>query len=89
MLSFRNTTTDISSSGVDTAILSVGATEQFGPYLPMHLDTLIAELYAIAYGRQLNAYVLPTIPFNTSEEHANFIPRMDFSWKSDQCREVV
>lgn len=40
--------------------------------LPMHLDTLIAELYADAYGRELNAYVLPTIPFNTSEEHANF-----------------
>jgi creatinine amidohydrolase len=57
---------------MDTAILSVGATEQFGPYLPMHLDTLIAELYADAFGRELNAYVLPTIPFNTSEEHANF-----------------
>ncbi|MGZ9583079.1 creatininase family protein [Paenibacillus marinisediminis] len=58
---------------MDTAIISVGATEQFGPYLPMHLDTLIAELYAIAYGTELNAYVLPTIPFNTSEEHANFM----------------
>ncbi|KRE49276.1 creatininase family protein [Paenibacillus sp. Soil522] len=72
MLSFRNSTSEISSSGMDTAILSVGATEQFGPYLPMHLDTLIAELYAITYGTELNAYVLPTIPFNTSEEHANF-----------------
>jgi creatinine amidohydrolase len=72
MLSFKNTTTEISNSGIDTAVLSVGATEQFGPYLPMHLDTLIAELYADAYGRELNAYVLPTIPFNTSEEHANF-----------------
>lgn len=72
MLSFKNTTTEISNSGIDTVVLSVGATEQFGPYLPMHLDTLIAELYADAYGRELNAYVLPTIPFNTSEEHANF-----------------
>ncbi|MCP3776440.1 creatininase family protein [Paenibacillus sp. MZ04-78.2] len=72
MLSFKNTTMEVSMSGIDTAVLSVGATEQFGPYLPMHLDTLIAELYADAYGRELNAYVLPTIPFNTSEEHANF-----------------
>lgn len=72
MFSFKNTTTEISNSGIDTVILSVGATEQFGPYLPMHLDTLIAELYADAYGRELNAYVLPTIPFNTSEEHASF-----------------
>ncbi|WP_314589968.1 creatininase family protein [Paenibacillus terrigena] len=70
MLSFKNTTTEISNSGIDTVVLSVGATEQFGPNLPMHLDTLIAELYADAYGRELNAYVLPTIPFNTSEEHA-------------------
>ncbi|QKS46496.1 creatininase family protein [Paenibacillus cellulosilyticus] len=72
MLSYRNTTKELRDSGIDTAILSVGATEQFGPYLPMHLDTLIAELYATAYGRELNAYVLPAIPFNTSEEHANF-----------------
>lgn len=72
MFSYKNTTTEISKSGIDTVVLSVGATEQFGPFLPMHLDTLIAELYAVAYGRELNAYVLPTIPFNTSEEHANF-----------------
>jgi creatinine amidohydrolase len=72
LLSFKNTTMELSESGIDTAILSVGATEQFGPYLPMHLDTLIAELYATAYGRELDAYVLPTIPFNTSEEHAKF-----------------
>lgn len=72
MLSYKNTTTELSESGTDTVILSVGATEQFGPYLPMHLDTLIAELYAEAYGKTLNAYVLPVLPFNTSEEHAAF-----------------
>ncbi|MFI2859360.1 creatininase family protein [Paenibacillus sp. JSM ZJ436] len=71
MLSYKNTTTEVANSGIDTVILSVGATEQFGPFLPMHLDTLIADLYAEAYGRELNAYILPTIPFNTSEEHAN------------------
>ncbi len=72
MLSYKNTTKELLESGIDTAVLSVGATEQFGPYLPMHLDTLIAELYADAYGRELDAYVLPSIPFNTSEEHAHF-----------------
>lgn len=71
MLSYKNTTKEVSESGTEIAILSVGATEQFGPYLPMHLDTLIADLYAEAYGEALNAYVLPTLPFNTSEEHAN------------------
>ena len=36
-----------------------------------NLDTLIAEIYAKSFGEALNVYVLPTIPFNTSEEHAN------------------
>lgn len=71
MLSYKNSTREIEESGTETAVLSVGATEQFGPNLPMHLDTLIAEIYAKSFGEALNAYVLPTIPFNTSEEHAN------------------
>ncbi|MES9698666.1 MULTISPECIES: creatininase family protein [Bacillus] len=69
--SYKNSTRELVESGTDTAIISVGATEQFGPYLPMHLDTLIAEKCAESFGKVLNAYVLPTIPFNTSEEHAN------------------
>ncbi|WP_257967998.1 creatininase family protein [Peribacillus deserti] len=72
MLSFRDSTKTIRESGTDTVLISVGATEQFGPCLPMHLDTLIAEKYAEAFGNALGAYVLPTIPFNTSEEHASF-----------------
>lgn len=71
-MNYTNTTTELNDSRIDTAIISVGATEQFGPYLPMHLDTLIAEKYAESYGAALNAYVLPTLPFNTSEEHAGF-----------------
>ncbi len=73
MLSYKNSTKVIKDSQTVTAILSVGATEQFGPYLPMHLDTLIAEHQAAVFGERLNAYVLPTLPFNTSEEHANQI----------------
>ncbi|WP_419954468.1 creatininase family protein [Neobacillus niacini] len=72
MLSYKNSTKEIAASGTDTAIISVGATEQFGPYLPMHLDTLIAEKYAESFGEALGAYVLPTLPFSTSEEHASY-----------------
>jgi creatinine amidohydrolase len=72
MFSIRNSTTEISRSGIDTAILSVGATEQCGPCLPLHIDTLCAEYFARAWGQVLNAYVLPTLPFNTSEEHSSF-----------------
>ena len=72
MLNYTNTTRELAESNIDTAVISVGATEQFGPYLPMHIDTLIAELYATEYGKAIDAYVLPVLPFNTSEEHAGF-----------------
>ena len=72
MFSVYNSTKELSDAGIDTAIVSVGATEQCGPHLPLHVDTLVAEYYARAWGEVLNAYVLPTMPFNTSEEHASF-----------------
>ncbi|MDE2815548.1 MAG: creatininase family protein [Chloroflexota bacterium] len=72
MLSFRNSTKQLADAGVDTAVISVGSTEQCGPCLPLHIDTLVAEYFARAFGERLNAYVLPTLPFNTAEEHASF-----------------
>jgi creatinine amidohydrolase len=73
MMDYTNSTTELKNSGIDTVSLSVGSIEQFGPYLPMHIDSLIAELYCREYGKAANAYILPVIPFNTSEEHAGFI----------------
>jgi creatinine amidohydrolase len=72
VFSVNDSTKDLSDAGIDTAILSVGATQQCGPHLPLNIDTLVAEYYARAWGQELGAYVLPTIPFNTSEEHASF-----------------
>ncbi len=72
MLSFRNSTKQLADASVDTAIISVGSTEQCGPCLPLHIDTLVAEYFAQAFGERLNAYALPTLPFNTAEEHASF-----------------
>lgn len=72
MLSSVNTTKQLSDAGVDTAVISVGSTEQCGPCLPLHIDTLVAEYFARAFGERLSAYVLPTLPFNTAEEHAAF-----------------
>jgi creatinine amidohydrolase len=72
MWSVRNSTKELADAGVDTAVISVGSTEQCGPCLPLHLDTLVAEYFARAWGEALGAYVLPTLPFNTAEEHASF-----------------
>lgn len=73
MLSYRNSTAQLTASGIDTAVISVGLTEQCGPCLPFHLDTLLAAYFAHAWGEAVNGYVLPTMPFNTSEEHSAFI----------------
>jgi creatinine amidohydrolase len=72
MLTFENSTKELSEAAIDTAIISVGSTEQCGPSLPFHIDTLVASYFARAWGEALNAYVLPTLPFNTSEEHSAF-----------------
>jgi creatinine amidohydrolase len=72
-MNYKNTTAELKTSGIDTVSLSVGSIEQFGPHLPMHIDCLIAELYAEEYGKTLNAYILPVFLFNTSEEHAEFM----------------
>ena len=72
MFSYHNSTIQLTDSGVDTAIISVGSTEQCGPCLPLHLDTLLAHYFACAWGKVLSGYVLPTFPFHTAEEHATF-----------------
>jgi creatinine amidohydrolase len=89
VFSANNSTTEISESGTDTAIVSVGATEQCGPHLPLNLDTLLAGYYARAWGEVLGAYVLPTMPFNTSEEHASFKGTVSLSPAMLMLEEIV
>ena len=72
MYDYTNTTTDLANPALDTAIISVGATEQCGPCLSLQIDTLVAQYFARHWGQVLDAYVLPTLPFNTSEEHTDF-----------------
>src|SRR5262245_46466933 len=56
-------------SGVNTAILPLGATEQHGAALPFGTDTIIAELVARNLAERLNALLLPAMPFGVSLEH--------------------
>ncbi|MFF0081865.1 mycofactocin biosynthesis peptidyl-dipeptidase MftE [Streptomyces canus] len=52
-------------------LVPVGSTEQHGPHLPLHTDSVIAESVArrLAYEHGLLA---PTIPYGASGEHAGF-----------------
>ena len=55
-------------------MLPVGATEQHGPHLPYSTDTVIAEAVARAtvgeVGEELDAWLLPTLAYTKSNEHA-------------------
>ena len=50
MLGVSNTYLDLERSGVDTAILPVGAIEQHGPHLPLSTDWRQAEAVAAGTG---------------------------------------
>ena len=55
-------------------VLPVGATEQHGPHLPFSTDPVIAEAVAgppcSEVGEELDAWLLPTLAYTKSNEHA-------------------
>ena len=58
MLNYTQTTTaKLKDSAIDKAIISVGAMEQCGPYLPFHIDSLVGQFFASYRGKVLNTYV--------------------------------
>lgn len=57
-------------------VLPLGAIEQHGPHLPLNTDAVIAETVARATvaerGDELDVWILPTLSFTKSNEHAHF-----------------
>jgi len=55
-------------------VLPLGAIEQHGPHLPLNTDFVVAEAVSRAavekFGSETNAWLLPTLPFTKSNEHA-------------------
>jgi creatinine amidohydrolase len=72
MWSAENTWKELADAGVDTAVISFGALEQHGHHLPLGTDWMLAEENARRLARELNAYVLPAMPFGCSREHMAF-----------------
>lgn len=62
------------ADGVDMLIFPVGSTEQHGPHLPLHVDTLCAEIVAHAVSARTGVPVLPTLPFGCALGHTRFWP---------------
>ena len=55
-------------------VLPLGAIEQHGPHLPVNTDFVVADAVARAavdaHGEETGAWLLPTLPFTKSNEHA-------------------
>ncbi|MCP8617337.1 creatininase family protein [Salirhabdus salicampi] len=54
------------------AILPVGAVEAHGPHLPLGTDNVLAERLADKLAEQVNAFVLPTLPYGQVWSLKNF-----------------
>ena len=63
---------DLENSGVDTAVLPVGAIEQHGPHLPLSVDWFQGEIVARQVAERLDAFLLPGIPYGCSQAHTGF-----------------
>jgi creatinine amidohydrolase len=61
-------------SGMSTAILPVGATEQHGPHLTTAVDCITAEKLAHAVSAETGVPVLPTLPYGCSLGHSHRWP---------------
>lgn len=61
-----------------TLIVPLGSTEQHGPHLPLATDTIIAEAWAAALARSIDAdapgtaLVAPALPYGAAGEHQSF-----------------
>jgi creatinine amidohydrolase len=62
------------ATGMDTAILPVGATEQHGPHLGCGVDTAIADRLCREAARLSGAALLPTLPYGCSLGHSRRWP---------------
>ena len=87
MYDATNTSPDLERSGVDTAVLPVGAVEQHGPHLPLSTDWAEAEAVGRGVAERLGAFLLPGIPYGNSQAHVGF--RGSISLSPDILGEVV
>ena len=87
MLDVTNTYRDLEQSKVNTAVLPVGAIEQHGPHLPLSVDWAQGEAVAKGVAENLDAFLLPGIPYGCSQAHAGF--RGSISLSLDTLATVV
>lgn len=65
---------DAVKSGVDTALLPVGATEQHGPHMGCGMDSAIADTLCKEVAKKTPVILLPTQPYGCSIGHSKRWP---------------
>lgn len=72
MIDPTSTTLDWQTHPGDIVILPVGAFEQHSAHLPLETDVIGAGFFGRILAEELDAALLPTLPFATSLEHTGF-----------------
>jgi creatinine amidohydrolase len=76
------------AAGQHTVVVPLGAIEQHGPHLPLHVDTLVADALGERFcARVPESLQAPTIGFGCSEEHMAFPGTLSLS--SDTLQAVL
>ena len=68
----KHTSQDWQLHETNIAVWAIGALEQHGHHLPLDADTFQAEHFAGYVAEQLQAALLPSLPYGTSMEHKGF-----------------
>jgi creatinine amidohydrolase len=69
LISYNSTVDEINVSNPDTAVISIGSTEQHGHHLPVSTDFIIAGAVAEKFAGKTGAFLLPVLPISTCREH--------------------
>lgn len=82
MYDARSTSPALRDASVDTAVVTVGSTEQHGLHLPLSVDFTIGAALAPRVASALGAYCLPVLPFGTAREHTGSVGTISLAPKT-------
>jgi creatinine amidohydrolase len=69
LLDLHNTSTEIAAAKAAIAVLGIGAIEQHSYHLPLATDWIWADAVSRLVARELDALLLPALPFSMSQCH--------------------